>query len=173
MKSFARSAGFYFRFCLGFYFFLSLAVQARAHDPGLSSARVTVGSQQIDVLLGFAQRDVESILTDDTNSVDPDRAKAFAAVQPKLESVVTNEFSLYWGKQRAIPTQTTAQRKDGQNIEISLLFPRPNLGQVRLVSTLFDRLPLGHREFLSVQSTSGAILGETMLSAKESSLQIN
>ena len=173
MKSFARSAGFYFRFCLSFYFFLSLTLQARAHDPGLSSARVTVGSQQIDVLLGFAERDVESILTDDTNSVDPGSAKAFAAVQPKLESVVTNEFSLYWGKQRAIPTQTTAHRKDGQNIEISLRFPRPNLGQVRLVSTLFNRLPLGHREFLSVQSTSGAILGETMLSAKENSLQIN
>src|SRR6478609_2468545 len=139
MKSFARSAGFYFRFFINLVFFISLTLQARAHDPGLSSARVTVGSQQIDVLLGFAQRDIESILGTDPNSVDIGTAKNFAAVRSKLESVVTNKFSLYWGKQRAIPGQTTAQRKDAQNIEISLHFQRPDSGRLRLVASLFER----------------------------------
>ena len=173
MKSIVSLAEFYFRSFISFFFFLSLTLQARAHDPGLSSARVTVGGQQIDVLLGFAQKDIESILTDDRNSVDIGTAKGFATVQSELESVVTNGFSLYWGKQRAIPRQATARRKDAQNIEISLRFQTPDLGQVRLLSTLFERLPLGHREFLSVQNTSGAILGEVMLSAKENSLQVD
>ncbi len=171
MKSIAPSVGFYFRFYISLFFFSSLTFRAQAHDPGLSSARVTVGNQQIDALLGFAQRDVESILAAGTNSADTDTSKGFAAIQ--LESVVTNEFSLYWGKQRAIPNRATARRKDAQNIEISLRFERPNSGQIRLVSTLFERLPLGHREFLSVQSTSGASLREAMLSAKENSLQID
>ena len=123
------------------------------------------------MLLGFAQRDVESVLAAGKDSADTNPSKGFAAIQ--LESVATKEFSLFWGKQRAIPSQSTARRKDTQNIEISLRFQRPNSGQIRLVSSLFERLPLGHREFLSVQTTNGAILGEAMLSAEENSLQID
>jgi hydrogenase/urease accessory protein HupE len=171
MKSIALSDGISFRVSVSLFLFLSLTFRAQAHDPGLSSAQVTVGSQKIDVLLGFAQRDVESVLAAGTDSADTYTTKGFAAIH--LESVVTNEFSLYWGKQRAIPSQSTARRKDAQNIEISLRFQRPNSGQLRLVSSLFERLPLGHREFLSVQTASGAILGEAMLSAEENSLQID
>jgi hydrogenase/urease accessory protein HupE len=171
MNSIAPFAGIYFRFYISLFFLISLTLDAQAHDPGLSSAQVTVGNQQIDVLLGFAQRDVESVLAAGTDSADTNTTKGFAAIQ--LESVATKEFSLFWGKQRAIPSQSTARRKDAQNIEISLRFQRPNSRQIRLVSSLFERLPLGHREFLSVQTTSGAILGEAMLSAEENSLQID
>src|SRR5580693_29080 len=171
MNSIAPFAGIYFRFYISLFFLISLTLDAQAHDPGLSSAQVTVGNQQIDVLLGFAQRDVESVLAAGTDSADTNTTKGFAAIQ--LESVATKEFSLFWGKQRAIPSQSTARRKDAQNIEISLRFQRPNSGQLRLVSSLFERLPLGHREFLSVQTASGAILGEAMLSAEENSLQID
>lgn len=161
------------RIYISLFVFIALTFHAQAHDPGLSSAQVTVGNQEIDVLLGFAQRDAESILAPGTSSAGTDSSNGFAAMQSELESVATNEFSLYWEKQLAIPSQTTARRKDAQNIEISLRFQRPNSGQIRLVSTLFERLPLGHREFLSVQTTSGAILGEAMLSAQENSLQID
>ena len=171
MNSIAPLTGIYFRFYISLFFFISLTLDAQAHDPGLSSAQVTVGNQQIDVLLGFAQRDVESVLAADKDSADTNTSKGFAAIQ--LESIATKEFSLFWGKQRAIPSQSTARRKDTQNIEISLRFQRPNSRQIRLVSSLFERLPLGHREFLSVQTTSGAILGEAMLSAEENSLQID
>ena len=171
MNSIAPFAGIYFRFYISLFFLISLTLDAQAHDPGLSSAQVTVGNQQIDVLLGFAQRDVESVLAAGTDSADTNTTNGFAAIQ--LESVATKEFSLFWGKQRAIPSQSTARRKDAQNIEISLRFQRPNSRQIRLVSSLFERLPLGHREFLSVQTTSGAILGEAMLSAEENSLQID
>src|SRR5271166_5906521 len=173
MKSIALSDGLCFRLFVSLYLFISLTFHAQAHDPGLSSAQVTVGNQQIDVLLGFAQRDVESVLAAGADSADTNTSKGFAAIQSELESVATNEFSLFWGKQRAIPSQSTARRKDTQNIEISLRFQRPNSGQLRLVSSLFERLPLGHREFLSVQTASGAILGEAMLSAEENSLQID
>ena len=171
MKAIALSDGLCFRVSVSLFLFISLTFHAQAHDPGLSSARVTVGNQQVDVLLGFAQRDVESILAAGANSADSDTSEGFAAIN--LESVVTNEFSLYWGKQRAIPDQATARRKDARNIEISLRFQRPNAGQVRLVSTFIKRLPLGHREFLSVQSADGAHLGEAMLSAGDNALQID
>jgi len=173
MKSIALSAKIRFGLCVGFFLFIFLTIRAHAHDPGLSSANLTVGNEQLDVLLGFAQKDAESMVAAGTNAADADTLKDFAAIQPELESVATNEFRLYCGKQRAIPNQATARRKDAQNIEILLRFQRPNSGQVRLVSALFERLPLGHRQFLSVQTTMRADLGQAMLSAKENSFQID
>jgi hydrogenase/urease accessory protein HupE len=173
MKSIALSVECRFRLCLSSFLFIFLTFQAQAHDPGLSTAKVTVGNEQIDVLLGFAQKDVESMLDTSTNAAGIDTLNGFAAIQSELESVAANEFSLYWGKQRAIPNQATVLRKDSQNIEISLHFQRPDVGQVCVVSALFERLPLGHRQFLSVQTTSGADLGQILLSANENSLQID
>jgi hypothetical protein len=170
VKTIALSVQHGFQLSLHSLLFVFLTLQARAHDPGLSSATVTVGNEQISVLLGFAQKDVESMMA--TNASDYDSSKGFAAIRSELESVAANEFSLYWGGQRAIPDQTTARRKDAQNIEIALLFQRQNSGEVRLVSTLFERLPLGHRQFLSVQTASGANLGQVLLAAKENSLDI-
>ena len=161
-----------FGLCVSLFFSIFLTFNAQAHDPGLSSANVTVGDQQIGVLLGFAQKDVESMLAASAYPADTQTSEGFAAIQRELESLAANEFSLYWGEQRAIPNQTSARRKDSQNIEISLRFQRSNSAQVRLVSTLIERLPLGHREFLSVKTTSGSSLGEAMLSAEENSLQI-
>jgi hydrogenase/urease accessory protein HupE len=172
VKTTALLAQFSLRLGVHFSLFILLAFPARAHDPGLSTATVTVENEQIAVLLGFAQKDVESMMASGPNGADIDATKGFAAIQSGLESVAASEFSLYRGSQRAIPDQITARRKDTQNIEVSLLFQRGNSGEVRVVSTLFERLPLGHRQFLSVQTTTGVNLGQVLLSAKENSLDI-
>jgi len=173
MKSFTLSAGFCFRLSVSLFLLLFLSFTAQAHDPGLSSARVTVGDQQIDVDLGFAKKDVETILGANANQPDVNTSKGFAAVQSELETLAANGFCLYWGEQRAIPNQTIAQRKDAQNIEISLSFRRPNAAHVRMVATVIDRLPLGHREFLSVETPSRTNLGEAMLSTRQNSFEID
>jgi hydrogenase/urease accessory protein HupE len=139
----------------------------------LSSAKVTVGDEQIDVLLGFAQKDAESMLSPHADQPAADKAQGFAVKPEKLESIAANEFSLYWREQRLIPNLATARQTDAQNIEISLRFQRPDAAQVWLISTLIKRLPLGHREYLSVETTSGANLGDAMLSAEEDGFQIN
>ena len=110
MKTTARSAQFYFRLCLHSFLFVLLTFRVQAHDPGLSSAMVTVGNEQIDVLLGFAQKDVESMIATGPNAADNYAAKGFAAIQTELESVAANGFSLYLGRQRVIPDQATARR---------------------------------------------------------------
>jgi HupE / UreJ protein len=173
MKTASRSARFYFQLCLHSFFFVFLTSRVQAHDPGLSSAMITVGNEQIEVLLGFAEKDVESMIATDPNAAGSDAAKGFAAIQGELESVAAKGFSFYWGRERMIPHRAAARRKDAQNIEISLLFQRPRSGEVRFVSTLFDRLPLGHRQFLSAQTTSGVDLGQALLSAKENLLKVN
>jgi hydrogenase/urease accessory protein HupE len=172
VKTTALFAQFSLRLCVYSLLPILLTFQARAHDPGLSTATITVENEQIAVLLGFAQKDIESMLASGPNIADTNAAKGFAAIRSELESIAANEFSLYWSRQRAIPDEITAWRKDTQTIEISLLFQRRNSAALRVVSTLFERLPLGHRQFLSVQTTSGTSLGQVLLSAKENSLDI-
>jgi hypothetical protein len=173
MKTTARSARFYFRLCLLSFLLALLTFRVEAHDPGLSSAMVTVGNEQIEVLLGFAQKDAESMIATAQNASDNDASKGFAAIRTELESAAGNGFSLYLGRERVTADQATARQKDAQNIEISLLFQRPKSGEVRFVSTLFERLPLGHRQFLSAQTRNGTDLGQALLSAKENLLDIN
>jgi len=173
MKSIARCVRSFHRVCLGITFLLGLTLTAQAHDPGLSTATVTVGDQQIDVLLGFARQDAALIFLPNPDSVDIGTAEGFEAVRSELESVTASEFNLYLGEERVLPLQTTAQLKDSTNVEILVRFSRTNATQLNLLSTFFERFPLGHREFLFVKTASGASLGEAMLSAKKNSFQIN
>ncbi len=161
------------RLCLGSMLFVIWVFSAQAHDPGLSTATITVADRQIDVLLGFAEKDVESLLTASGNGPDLRNTEIFEGIRRQLESLVVREVSLFLDEVTALPDQPIVKRKDGRNIEVLLRFERTNATRARLVSQLFERLPSGHREFVTVRTTSGASLGEAMLSAKENSVQID
>ena len=150
----------------------ALALTAQAHDPGLSTATVRVENQQIDVLLGFARQDAALLLPPTANPADIGIPETFQVLRPELESIAASGFDIHLGEQRVLPAQTTAQLKDPANVEILLRFRRTTAGQLRLVSTFLKDFPLGHREFLSVQTASGGSLGEAMLSAKKNAFQI-
>jgi hydrogenase/urease accessory protein HupE len=173
VKAYSRYIGFSFRCCASFVLFIICAFAAQAHDPGLSTTTIIVGDRQIDLLLGFAQKDVESLLIACENRVDIQSAEGFDAIRRKVESLATRETNLFLGDTVAVPNQAIAKRKDSQNIEILLRFERTNASRLRLVSKLVERLPFGHREFVSVQTLSGATLGEAMLSGKANSFQID
>jgi hydrogenase/urease accessory protein HupE len=159
--------------CVNSALLLLLMLPCEAHDPGLSTATVTVGDQQVEVLLGFAKQDALFILPASANSTDVETPEGFQAVRAELESVTAIGFGFYLGEERVLPLQTTAQLKDSKNVEVLLRFRRTNATQLRLLSTFLESFPLGHREFLSVQTATGASLAETMLSAKKNVFQIN
>jgi hydrogenase/urease accessory protein HupE len=169
MKCLPRYLGLCFKlFSLAF-----LALNAWAHDPGLSSATVTIGDQQIEMLFGFAQKDVESMLGATGIQADIRTTEGFAAIQNQFESIIASGTSLYFGEQEVTPGQTVARRKDSQNIEVLCRFQRSNATRLHFVSTIFRKLPFGHREFLSVKTTEGTKLGEAMLSDKENTFDID
>jgi hydrogenase/urease accessory protein HupE len=142
-----------------------------AHDPGLSTATMTVRAERIDVVLGFARKDVESMLSDRLTQVSIDTSERFRSIQSRLESLLSERIALYLDKQRIQPVQVAAQQKDDNNIEMLLCYQRTNAVRLRLLSALLETLPFGHREFLSVHAADGSILGEAMLSAKDNSFQ--
>jgi len=153
---------------------LALCAQALyAHDPGLSTATMTVRAERIEVALGFARKDAESMFSDCLTQARIDTSERFRSIQPRLEALVSDRIVLYLGEQRIQPVQVIAKQKDDNNIEILLCYPRTNAVRLRLLSALLETLPFGHREFLSVHAADGSVLGEAMLSANDSSFQTN
>jgi hydrogenase/urease accessory protein HupE len=149
------------------------ALTAHAHDPGLSTATITVGNHRIDLVLGFAEKDVESLLASFGDQLEIRNQEAFAAIRSQLESLTARETNLRLGDSITVPQQAAAKLRDNQNIEILLRFERTNESRLSLVSNFIARLPFGHREFVSVQTAGGAILGEGMLSSNANGFQID
>lgn len=102
---------------------LVLCAQALyAHDPGLSTATMTVRAERIEVALGFARKDVESMFLDRLTQVSIDTTERFRSIQPQLESLVSERIVLYLDGQPIQPVQVAAQQKDDNNIEILLCY---------------------------------------------------
>jgi len=141
----------------------------RAHDPGLSTATITVGDQQIDVLLGFNQKDAEALLGSQTlhSSIED-----IEAIDEPLATIATKEMELYLEGRLTVPSQAIGRHFGNQNVEVLLRFERRDATNLRAISTLIEKLPFGHREFLSVRTDRGATLGEAMLSAQADMFQI-
>jgi hydrogenase/urease accessory protein HupE len=143
-----------------------------SHDPGLSTATITVYNQDINVVLGFARQDAALFLPTNADSAGLDTAKVgFPALSSKLALAAAKDFHLLLGEERVAPTQKSAQVRDNRNVEISLQFRRSSAAPLRLRATYLGKFPLGHREFLSVRTIDGAILGEAMLGAKKDEFQ--
>ena len=168
MKLVSQRRGFW---C--FTLLLIAALTAHAHDPGLSTATITVEDHRIDLVLGLAEKDVESLLASCGDPVEIRNPESFAAIRSQLESLAAKETNLQLGDRITVPEQTAAKLRDSQNIEILLRFKTTNGSRLSLVSKFIARLPFGHREFVSVQTAGGAILGEGMLSSNANAFQID
>jgi hydrogenase/urease accessory protein HupE len=146
---------------------------AQAHDPGLSSATIVLGDNRIEVLVGLAIKDAESLSSNNGNPVSLRTSAEFALSKVQLETLIAREFQLRLNDVTALPEQVMANLKDSQNIDVLLTFRRTGAARLRLVSSLFEKLPFGHREFVSVQLANRTTLTEAMLSAKDNSVEVD
>ncbi len=149
-------------FWLVFLLLIFRPCTAQAHDPGLSSATIVLGDSRIEVLVGLAIKDAESLSSNNGNPVTLRTSVEFALIKAQLEALTASEFQLRFDDVTAVPEQVNASLKDGQNIDVLLTFRRTDAERLRLVSSLFEKLPFGHREFVSVQLANRTTLTEAL-----------
>ncbi len=171
MKSIIRFSRFVEHLLRGIALLIGFTLSAEAHDPGLSTLSVTAEDQSINVFVGFARLDAEFLLPGGVSKENIGTPEGFQGIRPVLQSALADGFLLYLGDERVTPQQTTARLKDSNNLEIHFRFTRSGQQQLRLLIPFLERLPFGHREFLSVQTTKGETLGQAMLSATKNSFQ--
>ena len=148
-----------------------------AHDPGLSSIRVTATPAGLEAVLTIHFFDLEA--------VDPDLD---ANHDGELEPA---EFAQAHGKLVQMARQACVVTADGNaplvclaspqvtlvannNLQMYLSFPPvPRGSKLTVASLLIPRLPHGHRQFLEITDANGKLLGEGFLTATDDRLSID
>lgn len=142
----SRSALASFAACL---LLVAVPLMARAHDPGLSVARVLLREDAVEARIDLDLSDASSAPLD---------ARALAL---RLD-----------GRPLAPSWIEPLPGTDG-GAALRLVFPRAAHGRLTIEATLLTRLPPGHKQVLRVERGEGVLLAEALLSAESPSLALD
>jgi hydrogenase/urease accessory protein HupE len=147
--------------CIGF------VETTHAHDPGLSSVTVKMNSNRLEAVATFARKDIESLIelpATQANEPGPERGG--------LLEFARGILAVETAGQRLEPADAKARFDDQGNVEFRLNFVADAGGPLELRSCVLPRLPLGHRQFLSVTDDSGRTVLERLLAKGEETATI-
>ena len=134
-------------------FFLVIGASALAHDPGLSSALITIGETEAVVQVAFAPGDIQRLPNPEPSIL--------------LDRVV--EWQLDGDPEAPISSDVVAN--EGDNIEFRLTFPRRGERAI-FRSLLIPQLPHGHRQLLTVQDKRGQRLDSRLLHSDQATAEV-
>lgn len=140
--------------------FVGLLVTAHAHDPGLSSATITIQSDGCGAELSFSKADAAILFRSLSNNDTPLNAKETAA---GLRKYAADALDL-----KLDGTSVSAQFIDGGaddsgNVTLSLDYHHATSTNISIRSPWLALLPPGHRQFLSLQKPDGKVLFSRLL----------
>jgi len=124
-----------------------------AHDPGLSSANITIAPDEVTIDFAFAADDVKAL---------------------EKSTFSTPETIAEWktGEQIVVPSVAPSWRQVEDNIELRLTFPRGAGASATFRSAVVSQLPFGHRQMVTVRDSAGVLLGSHLLSGQQETVEI-
>jgi hydrogenase/urease accessory protein HupE len=150
----------FFRILLASGYILCGTLSSRAHDPGLSSAKLTLRSGTLQAILTFAPGDIEAICNDEK----PDLAR--------LETLAAQSLEIWFDGQQSLPIQAKARLLSNKDVEFELLFSASPASHLRVRSILLDRLPFGHRQYFALIGANGDTLAEKLLGNSNQDMEV-
>jgi len=135
------------------------AMGAQAHDPGLSSAKLTLGDGTLRATLTFAPGDIEAIANGEKMN------------DAQLDALAKESLEIWFDGKQAQPSKATARTLANKDVEFQLVFAAPDAARARIRSTLLNRLPFGHRQYFSFAGAKGATLAEKLLNGDSSDVE--
>jgi len=138
--------------CIGFL------ETASAHDPGLSNVAVKLNGSRLEAVATFARKDIDGLLESPAAQATPPGPE-----RGRLQEFARGILAAENAGRRLEPADTRARFDDQGNVEFRLNFVADAGAALELRSCLLPRLPLGHRQFLSVTDESGATVLERLL----------
>jgi hydrogenase/urease accessory protein HupE len=151
--------------CFAFCLCLVLAFSARAHDPGLSSAKLSLQNNSLQAILTFAPADIEAI--------SGQNAPQSAATLKQLEAIARKSLEIQFDDHSIAPTTAEVQFLQNKDVEFKLTFPAASVRHLRIRSALLDRLPFGHRQYFALVDAAGATLAEKLWGGASDAIDID
>jgi hydrogenase/urease accessory protein HupE len=148
--------------------FLSLALfvaaPLKAHDPGLSTTQVQFRPDGVVATVGFAPNDIRTLLPAGSGALPSSWSQSdFAAAKPSLESLGETLFEVRDSAGLIPWAHQSVSLAAGNSILFRLEASRRPTGHTVFRSLVMDRLPPGHRDYLSVTDERGNLLVEKLV----------
>ena len=151
---------------------LLFAAPAAAHDPYEVTMNATARPAQLELVVTMSSPNATSLLAPGTarRRLTP---QDFSAFHARLVAAGPGLFALT-AATAPLPARTTRARLTEENdVEFTLVFPRPVAGPLVFRAAFFARLGEGCGGTLDVSDTSGRHLGSAQLSTAQDSLALS
>lgn len=156
-----------------FAILFGLAGTVHAHDPGLSVADVRITDHQIEASVTFARRDIELLITIDTNRDGSVTPAEIDAALPHLR-ILANSFMEISTGNRQIAVQGVAVEIDQSDaLHFEFHFPQQHGSQFIIGTPILKKLAHGHRQYVSVQDKKHSLVAERILNADNAVFELN
>ncbi len=162
------------RFLSAFALALLLAVPAWAHDPGLSTTQVELGPDGLVAAVGYAPRDVKGLLPPAAPVLPASTwdAADFAAARPALEALGPHLLEVRDASGILPWSGDIVTLASANSILFTLTAGRRPVGRTTLRSLVMDRLPPGHRDYVSFTDRQGTLLVEKLVGASDAPVAV-
>jgi hydrogenase/urease accessory protein HupE len=150
---------------LAILFSLLLLQDAAAHDPGLSSLTIRPRTSGLEATLTLAVKDAAQLTELDENRDGTVTPVEFARGRRQLEAAVAKEVVIAADGKVAKDKSISSRLDENNNVDVRLDFGATAFSSLEIQSKLIASLPLGHREYLQIQNSTGQTLFERLLSA--------
>src|SRR5215471_9101718 len=157
--------------CLLLALMILATASAFAHDPGLSAAEVRLDGNKAVARLTFARDDIATIAPMDADRDGRITQPEFEAVEGSLKSLARESFALSVAGEEASPATVAVGLDESRSVHFDLEFLLPPGSKLTLRSLLIDKLPRGHRQFLTLRDAKGNAIGQRMLDAANNSFE--
>ena len=152
---------------------LCAASNALAHQPGLSTVLVDLGSNHIGVQIILAWQEFE-----DFAPLDADRDRAlsddeFASAKARLLKVAESALEIDSdGRMLALTKPPQVQREDTTGIRFNLDYEFPATQVLTITSEIISDLQRGHSQIVTIRSRTGVELGNAVLDREKPSVDV-
>ena len=160
------------RFIRGFLIiaFFSFSALAWAHDPGLSSARFALYPDGIELVITFSAVDARWLMAEEADHSFPGPNEEFT--RAALIRRATTLWHLSAASSELSPLSTSVEFAPGGNVVYTQRYALPRIDALRFDSGIFDLLPPGHRQHVTVLESKDHILLAKLLSPAEAGFDV-
>lgn len=149
-----------------------VALDVNAHDVGLSIATVHLQSDKVQIELGFAIRDMATLVDLDADHDGKVSTNEFASAERQLEKLFTAKCTLRRDADMVAPKAVRCVMDGTDNVTARLDFPGGKFKELELRFEVIRDMTPGHRMFVTLIGPQNETLAERLVSQDSPSISI-
>jgi hydrogenase/urease accessory protein HupE len=153
-------------------FVLATIIRASAHDPGLSAANVRIFPDHIEATISFSLADTAEIVDIDRNHDGQITAEEKDEACAEMRMMEPQGVELNVDERPVGPTTNFCQFDASGNSAVFYSFPAASFHKLSFRSKWLALLQPGHKQFVTLQDSSGKAIAERMLSANSDKIVV-